>query len=134
MQVIHGLAAPAPDVGDEPIAAVRDPLRARDLGGDGEEAAEERTIRLGQLGRGCEMSSRDQQDVRRRPWRDVAKGDDEVVVVDAIGRDRAGSDATEQAALHERAVCRRRVAHHSTGLELIRKPIVPTSPAMRYDT
>ena len=24
--------------------------------------------------------------------------------------------------------------HQSTGLELIRKPIVPTSPAIRYDT
>jgi hypothetical protein len=24
--------------------------------------------------------------------------------------------------------------HHSTGFELIRNPIVPTSPAMRYDT
>jgi hypothetical protein len=24
--------------------------------------------------------------------------------------------------------------HHSTGFELIRNPIVPTSPAIRYDT
>jgi hypothetical protein len=24
--------------------------------------------------------------------------------------------------------------HHSTGFELIRNPIVPTNPAIRYDT
>ena len=44
-----------------------------------------------------------------------------------------GGDAAEQAADgRPRHVVVRR--HHSTGFELIRNPIVPTSPAIRYDT
>ncbi len=43
-----------------------------------------------------------------------------------------GDDPAEQAVGGSRLVVVRR--HHSTGFELIRNPIVPTSPAIRYDT
>ena len=62
--------------------------------------------------------------------RDVAERDDQVVLVDAGRRDLAGDDPAEQAVGHGRSSSR----HHSTGFELIRKPIVPTSPAIRYET
>ena len=48
-----------------------------------------------------------------------------------VGRDLAGDDPAEQAVATSAAAS---PAHQSTGFELIRKPIVPTSPAIRYDT
>ena len=54
---------------------------------------------------------------------------DLVVFVDQRRRDLAGDDAAEQAVRHGSSF-----AHHRIGLELIRNPIVPTSPAIRYET
>ena len=109
------------------------PFDAREIGGDGEQAAEERAIRLGQLRRRRDVAPRDQQDVRRSARRDVAERDDQVVLVHEVGRDRTGSDPAEEAA-STGGRPPRCGAHHSTGFELIRNPIVPTSPAIRYDT
>ena len=43
------------------------------------------------------MLARDDQDVGRRLGVDVAEGNDEVVLVDEVGRDLAGDDAAEEA-------------------------------------
>ena len=53
--------------------------------------------------------------------------------MEALGGDRAGHDPAEQAVVVHRCL-RGSPAHQSTGLELIRNPIVPTSPAIRYET
>ena len=50
-----------------------------------------------------------------------------------VGRDLAGGDPAEQAAdRRPRDIVTG--AHQSTGFELIRKPMVPTSPAITYET
>ena len=48
--MVDRLAAPAPDVRDEPIAGLGDALRPREVGGDREQPAEQRPVGLGQLG------------------------------------------------------------------------------------
>ena len=89
VQVVDRLAAPPPDVRDQPVARRRRcPAVARESGGDREEPAEQRAVRLGQLGRRRDVAARDEQDVGRRARRDVAEGDDEVVLVE---RGRTGS-------------------------------------------
>ena len=129
-------AAPAPDVGNQPIAVFGDAARPSEIGRDREEAPEHLSIALHEVGSRADVAPGHEQDVGRRPRRDVADGDDEVVVVDAIGRDLAGHDAAEQDSRRlRRSSSPSRVAgHQSTGFELMRKPIVPTSPAIRYDT
>ena len=110
------------------------PSLAREVRGDSEQAPEQRAVRLGQLGRRRDVAPRDEQDVGRRPRRDVAEGDDQVVLVDArrpgSRRRRCGRTGSPHGG---RASASRR-RHHSTGFELIRNPIVPTRPAIRYDT
>ena len=79
-----------------------------------------------------------EQDVGRRARRDVAERDDQVVVVEPVGRDRPGGDLAEQAVgdppSRPSDPPASSARHQSTGFELIRNPIVPTSPAIRYDT
>ena len=55
---------------------------------------------------------------------------DEVVLVDPVRGHLPRHDLAEQAVGGHRAS----FGHQSTGFELIRNPIVPTSPAIRYDT
>ena len=133
MEVVDGLATPATDVRDEPEATVGDAFSAREIGGDPEQATKERPVRLGQLQRRPDVAPRDEQDVGRSAGRDIPERDDQVVRVEEVGRHRTVSDAAEQAAdRRPRHIVVRR--HHSTGFELIRNPIVPTNPAIRYDT
>ena len=86
-------------------------------------------VGLGELRRRGDVGPRDHEDVRRGARRDVPECDDLVVVVDAIGRDLPGDDPAEQAVRHGLSP----FAHHRTGFELIRNPMVPTRPAMRYE-
>ena len=59
---------------------------------------------------------------------------DEIVFVEAIGRDRSRRDPAEEAIGGRRLRLVVAFHHHRTGFELIRNPIVPTRPAIRYDT
>ena len=135
VEVVDRLAAPSPDVRDEPVAALGDPLRAREVGRDREQPAEQRAVRLGQVRRGRDVAARDEQDMGRRARRDVADGDDQVVLVEPVDgispatiRQKRQSSGIDPSAM-SCGIGR----HHSTGLELIRNPMVPTSPAIRYD-
>ena len=128
--MVDGLAAPAADVGDEPVARRRrsPPSRASSAATANSRpssgpSASVRSAADAMCRRGM------QQDVGRGARGDVAEGDDEVVLVDARRRDLAGDDPAEQAVGHGGSF-----GHQSTGFELIRNPIVPTSPAIRYDT
>lgn len=125
MQMVDGLAAPAPHIRDQPVSVIGDPLGARQLGGNREEPAKHRPIRLHQVRRRPYVSPRQEQDVGWGARLDVPNRDDEVVIVESGRGDGARRDPAEQ------AICG---AHQSTGLELIRKPIVPTRPAITYDT
>ena len=71
--MVDGLATPAADVRDDAVPAIGDPFIAGDPGRDGEEPAEERPIRLGQLGRRRDVPARDDQDVGRRARLKVAE-------------------------------------------------------------
>ena len=133
VKVVDRLATPATDIRDQPEATIGDAFAAGEIGGDAEQATEERAVRLGQLQRRPDVATGDEQDVGRSTGRDVPERDDQVIRVEEVGRHRTVRDAAEQTAdrraRHVVVGC-----HHSTGFELIRNPIVPTSPAMRYDT
>lgn len=132
MKVVHGLPAPATDVGDEPVTTLRDPLLPRHLGGDGEHPAQELAMCLGEVGRRRDVVARDDEDMGRGPWGDVAERDDRVVGVDLGRRDGAGGDRAEEAIA--RRARRPLRGHQSAGFVLMSQPIVPTRPAMAYDT
>ena len=98
VQVIDRLTAPPPDVGDEPIAGVGDALGPGDVGGDGEQPTESSAASASVRSSAEAMCRRGM----RRMWvgargRDVADRDDQVVLVDAGGRDLARDDPAEQA-------------------------------------
>ena len=128
VQVVDALAAPPADVRNEPIAGVGDALGAGEVRRHGEHPPQQGAVALDEIGGRRDVATREEQDVCRRPGSDVADRDHQVVVVEPIGRDLAGHDSAEQ------AVCRlRHGLYHSAGFELIRNPIVPTRPAIRYD-
>ena len=135
VEVVDGLAAPATDVRDEPVAAVGDALRCgrdrrRPRTADRAAARPPRSAPAAD----ADVPPRDEQDVGRRARRDVAERDDQVVRRGArsAGISPATIRQNRQSTGGARHVVVRR--HHSTGFELIRNPIVPTSPAIRYDT
>ncbi len=133
MEVIDGLTTPATDVRDQPEATIGDAFAAGQICGDPEQATEEWAVRLGQLQRRSDVAPGDEQDMGRSAGRDVPERDDQLIRMEEVGRHRTLSDTAKQAAdRRPRHVVVRR--HHSTGFELIRNPIVPTSPAIRYDT
>ena len=133
VKVVDGLATPATDVRDQPEATIGDAFAAGEIRCDGEQATEERAVRLGQFQSRPDVAPGNEQDVGRSAGRDVPERDDQLIRVEEVGLHRTVSDAAEQAPdRRPRHVVVRR--HHSTGFELIRNPIVPTSPAMRYDT
>jgi hypothetical protein len=133
VEVVYGLTTPATDVRDQPKATICDAFAAGQIRSDLEQATEERAVRLGQLQRRPDVAPGHEQDVGRSAGRDVPKRDDQVVRVKEVGRHRTLGDTAEQAAdRRPRHIVA--VRHHSIGFELIRKPIVPTRPAIRYDT
>ena len=97
VQVIDRLAAPAPDVRDEPIAVVGDPLRSGEVRRDPEHPTQQRRIGVGQLQRRPDVPPRDQQDVGRGARGDVADREDLVVLVQPGGRQIVRDDPAEQA-------------------------------------
>ena len=122
MEVVDGLAAPATDVRDQPVAAIGDSLRARQLGGHREESPQQWTIGLDQVRRRPDMPARQEEDVGRGARCDIPDRDDEFVIMKPCRGDLGRHDPAEQAIGG---------VHQSTGFELIRKPMVPTRPAIR---
>ena len=84
--MVHRLAAPAPDVGHKPITGLGDAGLAAEVRGDRKQSAEERPVRLDQVRGRRDVPARDQQDVGRCLWGDVADGDDRLVVVQSLRR------------------------------------------------
>jgi hypothetical protein len=133
MEVVDGLPAVTPHVGDDPIAAFGDPLCAGELRNILEDSGEEIAVARSQIVGGGDVSPRQQKDVCRRLRVDVTDGDDQVVLVDPRRGQLARDDAAEEAP-GLRLRLRLRVGYHSFGFALIRNPIVPTRPAIAYDT
>jgi len=79
VQVIDGLAAVSADVHDEAIAPLGDPLARRQLRADRAHLADQIAILLADLAHRGDVLSRQKQDVRRGPGRDVADGDHRLV-------------------------------------------------------
>lgn len=124
MQVVHALPTPSPDIRDQPVTGVRDAFGTGQVGGDGEDPPEQWTVRFAEIGRGGDVATGQDQEVRRGAGCDVADRDRQVVVMEPRRWDLAGNDPAEEAV---------GFAHHNAGFELIRNPIVPTRAAIRYD-
>ena len=122
--MIDRLTAPRAHVRHEAVAGIGDALRPGEVGCDREHPPHQRGIGVGQVQGGRDVLLRQDEDVRRRRRRDIADREDVIVLVDLRGRQVSRDDAAEE------AVGR----HHKLGLVLMRKPITPTSPAIRYDT
>ena len=108
-----------------------------DVGGHGEQVAEERAVGLGEVERGGDVLPRHEEDVRRRARGDVVDGDEQVVLVDASRGDLPGDDAAEEAVAvrHGRPPFGARwrgpsSRYQSAGFVLMRKPMTPTAVAM----
>ena len=96
VQVGDGLAAVRAGVDNEAVA-VAQVLGGRDLSCRGDELAEHgRVLREGLFG-GGEVLFWDDQEMLRGLWVDVGKGEDEVILVDAIDGDGSGGNLTEDA-------------------------------------
>ena len=128
VQVIDRLAAPTPDVRGQSIAIFGDPLGPREVRGHREHATEERAVGVGQLQGRADVPARDEQDVGRGSRSDVADREDLVVLVQPGGRQLVGHDPAEQArgGGHQGSF-----APQNEGFVLMRKPITPTSAAIR---
>ena len=125
MQVIDRLAAPAPDVRDEPIAVIGDPFRRASSAATAKSRPSSGPSASVSSAAEPDVPAGHEQDVGRGARSDVPDRDDQLVVVDSGGGNLARHDPAEEAVGG---------AHQSTGFELMRNPIVPTRPAIRYDT
>ena len=134
VEVVDRLAAPRPDVRDDPVAALGDALVPGDLGGQREQPAEERRVGIGQLGGRARCARAGGAARGSAPGARCPGSRDGVVLRDASS---TGS--------RPRRSCRRGSpgratgrtppppGHQRTGFELMRKPMVPTSPAITYE-
>lgn len=95
MKMIDRLAAEPTDVGRDSIASVCDPLFAGDLSGNQQQSPEKRGIVWDEVGDRHDMSTRYDQYVDRRRRRNIEKGHDLVIVVDAGAGDVAADNAAE---------------------------------------
>ena len=127
MQVIDRLSAPATHIRDQTIARVRDALRPGQVCRRCKESTKEWSIGVRQMQGGWDMAPGDEQDVGWGARSDVTDGDDQLILVEQSRRPLPGRDPAEQAVW----IAIRR--HQITGL-VLRKPIVPTSAAIRYET
>ena len=128
MQVIDRLSAPATHIRDQTIARVRDALRPGQVCRRCKESTKEWSIGVSQMQGGRDVAPGDEQYVGWGARGDVTDGDDQLILVEQSRRPLPGRDPAEQAVW----IAIRR--HQITGLVLIRKPIVPTSAAIRYET
>ena len=131
MQVVDGLAGLASDVRDEPIAGLGDALPASDVGGHREQATEDGPSASVSSGAEAMCCRGMHQDVGRGVRRDVAEGEDEVVLVQER---RPGPRRRRSGRTGSRSTRGRSPSSQSVGFVLIRNPMIPTSPAIRYET
>ena len=132
VEVVDRLAAPRADVRDDPVAALGDALGSGDLGGHREEPAEQRRRRPRSARRRSAMCSRGMtrtwvgaRGAMSRNARRVVLGDRASTGSRRRRSGRRGSRIATVRSRHRR--------HQSTGFVLIRKPMVPTSPAITYE-
>ena len=97
MQVEDALAGAGARVRHQPEAALGQPGLARKPRRSLEQSAEHWPVVGGEVLGGFDVLARDQQDVRRRLGADVAKGEDEIILVDDVGRDLTAGNPAEKA-------------------------------------
>ena len=129
MQVRHGLAGIRAVVEHEAKTILLEAKLLRDRGGFEHQMAEHLVILRRRFGDARDGFLRNQQNVRRRLWVDVAKGDDEVVFINDLRRDFARDDFFKQGLVHTLSSGRRigdrgawldRSFDHQAALEIVR--------------
>ena len=96
MEVVDGLAAIRAGVEDDAIAAV-EPICPRDFGGLGKQVAQQRRLRRPGLRQRRDVFLGNDQQMGRRLGAKVGEAEAQLVLVDALGRDAAGDDLSEDA-------------------------------------
>jgi len=96
MEVVDGLSAVGAGVEDDAVA-VGEVLLAGDLGGGGEEVAEEGGVGWNSVGERGDVALGDDEDVDGGLGVDVGEGEGEVVLVEAGDGDGGGGDLAEEA-------------------------------------
>jgi hypothetical protein len=101
MEVVDGLSAVGAGVEDDAVAASvlanAEVLLAGDLGGGGEEVAEEGGVGWNSVGERGDVALGDDEDVDGGLGVDVGEGEGEVVLVEAGDGDGGGGDLAEEA-------------------------------------
>lgn len=102
MEVADRLTPVAADIGDDPVAALSDPLGCGKPLGHVQESRPQDIVRWSQIRRRSDVLTRDDQEVRRSLRVDVAEGDNQVVLVDEAGWDVPAGDGAEETVGHGR--------------------------------
>jgi hypothetical protein len=97
MEMGHRLTSPLAGIRYQAKAAVDYSCFTGKLRRDGEEPAEHRRMRVGQVRGRDDVLARHEQQVCRSLWVEVGDRDDQVVVVQELRRDLARDDAAEDA-------------------------------------
>ncbi len=96
MEVVDGLATVVASVDDEAVAAV-EMVGAGEIGGFGEEGAEEDGVVRDGVGEGSDVASGDEEEVGGGLGVDVGEGEEIGGFVDALRGDGSGDDFAEEA-------------------------------------
>lgn len=99
VNVEDGLARVRARVDDGAVATLGEPFLIGDAGGDAEQMAEQRLVRLRGVVEGFDVRARDDEDVRRSLRVDVAEGDGPPVFVDERGGNLARDDLAKETVL-----------------------------------
>ena len=100
MQVRHGFAGVGSVVEDQPVTILPETEFVGDFRGLQHQVSKDLVIFGLGLGNARNGLLRDDQNMRRCLWFDVAEGDHEVVLIDDSGGDFAGDDSFEQGFAH----------------------------------
>ena len=100
MQMRHSFAGIRAVIEDEPKTVLREAELIRDFTGLEHEMAENLVILRRRFGNARDRFLRDQQHMRRGLWLDVAKGDDEIVLINDLRRDFTCDDFFKQGFVH----------------------------------
>jgi hypothetical protein len=139
MQVEHRLSRLAIAIEHRAISALAESLAGRQLSGSSQHPADQRVIVRTEIVGGRDVLPRDDEQVHRRLWIDVAERDEIVVFVNNRCRNLAGDDAAEQA-VHLRMIDRRdrdgyvRVMIATRGMRWMSSRIVSSRRRGRFTT
>lgn len=97
VKVVDRLSTQKPNVRRYAVAIVRDALVPGNARGGQHQPTKERLITLVEISNRHDVTARYDQHVHRRSRSDIAKGDDLVVLIDALARQFAADNATEDA-------------------------------------